>query len=97
MCVYCVENVSTASTYIALNVLEILMPNVNSIDIYSIDGIVEKPLVSAFQNFLQIENRLNIKKVMGRNVRMCFVSTVSTWIALNVLKILVLYQQYQHI
>ena len=42
------------------------------------DGMVEKPLVSAFQNFLQIENRLNIKKVMGRNVWMCFVSTVST-------------------
>ena len=78
MCVYCVENVSTASTYIALNALEILMPSVNSIDIYSIDGMVQKPLVSAFQNFLQIENRLNIKKVMDRNVWMCFVSTVST-------------------
>ena len=32
------------------------------------DGMVEKPSVSAFQNFLRIENRLNIKKVMGRNV-----------------------------
>ena len=32
------------------------------------DGMVEKPSVSAFQNFLQIENRLNIKKVIGRNV-----------------------------
>ena len=32
------------------------------------DGIIEKPTVSAFQNFLQIENRLNIKKVIGRNV-----------------------------
>ena len=31
------------------------------------DGMVGKPLVSAFQNFLQIENRLNIKKVIGRN------------------------------
>ena len=49
MCVYCLENVLTALTYIALNALEILMPSVNSIDIYSIDGIVEKPLVSAFQ------------------------------------------------
>ena len=76
MCVYCVENVSTALTYLALNALEILMPTVNSINIYSID--VEKPLVSAFQNFLQIENQLNIKKVMGRNVWMCFVLTVST-------------------
>ena len=80
MCVYCVENVLTASTYIALNALEILIPSVNSIDIYSINGMVEKPLVSTFQNFLQIENRLNIKKVMGRNVWMCFVSTVSTYI-----------------
>ena len=61
---HCVENVSTALTYIPLNALEILMP---SVDIYSIDGVVEKPLVSAFQN-LQIENRLNIKKVIGRNV-----------------------------
>ena len=42
------------------------------------DGMVEKPCVSAFQNFLRIENPLNIKKVMGRNVWMCFVSTVST-------------------
>ena len=43
-----------------------------------LDGMVEKPSVSAFQIFLQIENQLNIKKVMGRNVWMCFVSTVST-------------------
>ena len=36
------------------------------------DGMVEKPSASAFQNFLQIENQLNIKKVIGRNVLMCF-------------------------
>ena len=35
------------------------------------DGIIEKPSVSAFQNFLGIENQLNIKKVMSRNVWMC--------------------------
>ena len=29
---------------------------IDSIDIYSIDNMVEKPSVSAFQNFLQIEN-----------------------------------------
>ena len=46
---------------------------IDSIDIYSIDGKVEKPSVSTFQNFLQIENRLNIKKVINRNVWMCFV------------------------
>ena len=50
------------------NALEILMPGVDSVDIYSYDGMVEKPTVSAFQNFLRIENRLNIKKVIERNV-----------------------------
>ena len=35
-----------------------------------LDDMVEKPSVSAFQNFLRIENRLNIKKVMFRNVWM---------------------------
>ena len=78
MCVYCVENVLTVLTYIVLNAFEILVPSVDSIDIYSINGMVEKPSVSAFQNFLQIENRLNIKKVIDRNVWMCFVSTMST-------------------
>ena len=51
---------------------------IDSIDIYSIKGMFKKPLVSAFQNFLWIENRLNIKKVMVKNVWMCFVLTVST-------------------
>ena len=51
---------------------------IDSINIYIIDDMAEKPSVSVFQNFLQIENHLNIKKVMGRNVWMCFVSTVST-------------------
>ena len=52
------------------NALEMLMPSVDSFNIYSrlFDGMVEKPTVSAFQNFLQIENRLNIKKVIGRNL-----------------------------
>ena len=50
----------------------------DSIDIYSIDGMVAKCSVSAFQNFLQIENRLNIKKVMGRNVWMCFDSSIDS-------------------
>ena len=34
---------------------------VSTVLTYSINGMVEKPSVSAFQNFLQIENRLNIK------------------------------------
>ena len=54
------------------------MSSIDSIDIYSIDGMVEKPSVSAFQNFLWIENQKNIKKVMGRNMWMCFVLTVLT-------------------
>ena len=54
------------STYIALNALEILVSSIDSIDIYDVDGMVEKLSVSAFQNFLQIENWLNIKKVMGK-------------------------------
>ena len=65
-------------TYIALNALEILMSSIDSIDIYSNNGMVENPSVSAFQNFFGIKNRLNIKKVMGKNVWMCFVSRVLT-------------------
>ena len=60
---------------------------------------VKKPSVSAFQNFLRIENQLNIKKIMGRNVFCinsvnidsiecirdpCPVSTVLTYIVLMV-------------
>ena len=65
---HCVENVSNALIYMPLNALEILIPSVDSVNIYSIDGMVAKPSVSAFQNFLRIENWLNIKKVIGRNV-----------------------------
>ena len=54
------------------------MSSMDSIGTYSNDGMVEKPFVSAFQNFLQIENQLNIKKVMGRNMWMFFVLTVLT-------------------
>ena len=63
------------------------------------DGMVEKPSVSAFQNLSWIKNRLNIGKVMGRNVFCvnsvnidsiecirdpCLVSTVLTYIVLIV-------------
>ena len=54
------------------------MSCVNSVDMYSTDSMVEKPWVSAFQNFLRIENLLNIKKVMGRNVWMCFDSHINS-------------------
>ena len=40
--------------------------------IYTVfDGMVGKPLVSAFQNFFQIENPLSIKEVMSQNVCAC--------------------------
>ena len=32
------------------------------------DGTIEKVYVSAFQNFFQIENSLNIKDVMNKNI-----------------------------
>ena len=35
------------------------------------DGMVEKPTVSAFQNFFWIENPLSIKEVMSQNVCVC--------------------------
>ena len=35
------------------------------------DGMVEKPTVSAFQNFFRIENPLSIKEVMSQNVCVC--------------------------
>ena len=54
------------------------MSCVDSVDMYSIDGMVEKFWVSAFQNFLRIENPLNIKKVIGRNVWMCFASSINS-------------------
>ena len=40
--------------------------------IYTVfDGMVEKLQVSASQNFLQIENQLNIEEVMSKNVCIC--------------------------
>ena len=52
------------------------------------DGMAGKSEFSVFQNFFQIENQLNIKKVMGRNVWMCFVLTA---FVLNALEILMPY------
>ena len=42
-------------------------------NIHNIDDIVRKVKVSAFQNFFRIENQLNIKKVMSKDVYVpCF-------------------------
>ena len=51
---------------------------VSTVLTYNIDGMVENPSVSAFQNFFWIENQLNIKKVMSRNVWMCFNSSIDS-------------------
>ena len=75
----CMSFVSTVSTYTALHALEILMPSVDSVNIYSINGMVEKPSVSAFQNFLWIENRLNIKEVMRTNVYVICIDCVDIY------------------
>ena len=60
--------VSTVSTYIALNALEILMPSVDSVDIYSIWWYGWKALSLSFLKLFGIENPLNIKEVMSTNV-----------------------------
>ena len=69
MDVFCIDSVDIDS----IECISRSLSCIDSINIYSINGMVEKLSVSAFQNFLQIENRLNIKKVMGKNVWMCFV------------------------
>ena len=63
-----------------MNALEILMLVLTELTYIKFNDMVEKPSVSAFQNFLQIENWLNIKKVMGRNVWMCYVLIALTYI-----------------
>ena len=40
------------------------------------DGMGEKPSVSVFQNFNWIENQLNIKKVMSKNVYVLCIDSV---------------------
>ena len=39
---------------------------------------LKSPQSQLSKTFLRIENQLNIKKVMGKNMWICFVSTVST-------------------
>ena len=52
---------------------------------------LKSPQSHLSKTFCWIENPLNIKKVIGRNVWMCFVSTASTCIALNALEIVMPY------
>ena len=55
-------------TYIGITVLSYfeLLSTASTYIVF--DGMVEKPQVSASQNFSQIENQLNIKKVMSKDV-----------------------------
>ena len=55
-CENCIDSVDIDS----IECIRCSLSCIDSIDIYSIDGMVEKPWVSAFPNFLQIENPLNI-------------------------------------
>ena len=76
-----VSIVSTVSTLPVHYCIEILRL-VSTVSTYiGFDGMVEKPWFSAFQNFFRIENPLNIKKVMGRNMCTC---------------ICILYRLYRH-
>ena len=83
------------------------MPCINSVDIDSnecirnpyvlvFDGIVEKPLISVFQNFNLIENQLNNKKVMGKNVYVLCIDSVNIDSIECIRNPYVLYQQYRH-
>ena len=45
---------------------------------------VGKVLGSAFQNFLRIENPLNIKEVMNKTVKASF--NTFTWVTINTVK-----------
>ena len=59
----------------------------STVSIYIVfDGMVEKPSVSAFQNFFWIENPLNIKEVMSTNVYVICIDCL-TYIALNALEV----------
>ena len=80
---------SAVPTYLALNVYIYYIlcgrsgPVLTMATYIVFDDMVRKSLVSAFQNFFRIDNQVNIKKVMGRNVWMCFVLTALTYIALD--------------
>ena len=65
--VFCIDSVDIHS--IECNRDPCLVSTVSTYIVF--DGMVEKPTVSAFQNFLRIENRLNIKKVIWRNMCRC--------------------------
>ena len=72
-----VLTVSTLPVHYCIEILRL----VSTVSTYIEFGVVGKPWFSAFQNFFRIEKRLNIKKVMGRNMCTC---------------VCILYQLYRH-
>ena len=62
-----VLTISTLPVHYCIEILWL----VSTVSTYIGFGMVGKPWFSAFQNFFQIENLLNIKKVMGRNMCTC--------------------------
>ena len=71
MDVFCIDSVDIDS----IECIRDPSPVLTVLPIYSNDGIVEKSSDSACQNFLWIENQLNIKKVI---VCMCFDSSIDS-------------------
>ena len=57
---------------------------------------VEKPSVSAFQNFNQMENWLNIKKVMCKSVYVLCINSVNIDSIEYIRNPYVLYWQYRY-
>ena len=63
-----VSTVSTLPVHYCIEILQL----VSTVSTYIwFGGMVEKAWFPAFQNFFRIENPLNIKKVMGRNMCTC--------------------------
>ena len=74
MCVYALFPSLTSLTYIVLQPLGVFDLSLTSLTCFNIHSMVEKPYVSAFQNFFRIENPLNIKEVMSKNMFVCILS-----------------------
>ena len=74
MCMYALFPSLTSLTYIVLQPLGYLIYHQHALLYTVFDGMVGKPQVSAIQSFFQIENLLNIKEVMSKNMFVCILS-----------------------
>ena len=59
---------STSLTFIGITALSYFELLSTPLTYIVFNGMVGKPRISAFQNFFRIENQLNIKKVMSKDV-----------------------------